>query len=419
MSSKLTTTEAFNMNLKISANKIFPEKWKMKFPVAMSQSQSTNTPKYFPGSDILAGDDPDDSLKVITKRQSINTSLSRSGNKNDPFLTRLLVNPVSASFNASHSQNSSLEIASKENTTLAGKVAYSLSIPKGKGIPYLSWIPFLNEKTKGQKFYLMPTSFKWSMNVSKKEEDRISRSTMDTSSTYSFGMSKNMNISYTPFDPMKITYQRSSSSDLFDYQNDILGIFSNITYDSLMNGVNVGNVTSMRENVAITYNPILAEWLKPRLSYNSNYNFRAQKDQYYASVGVTRKYSIAVTLSLKQVWDTYAKKIKAMNKKREKMKAPENKPKKLEEREIVPKGADEDEPLDIEQGSKRKQIPKKKTQDKPTRKIAKKKITVSDLLGKINPIRFNYTDNLAKTNSGITGSDTIKIYKLETNFTYL
>ncbi|MEA2076821.1 MAG: cell surface protein SprA [Candidatus Marinimicrobia bacterium] len=412
MSSKLTTTETFNMNLKIYANKIFPEKWKMKFPVAMSQSQSTNTPKYFPGSDILVGDNPDDSLKVITKRQSINTSLSRSGNKNDPLLTRLLVNPVSASFNASHSKNSSLEIASRENTTLSGKISYSLSIDKGKGISYLSWIPFLDEKTKEQKFYWKPTSFKWNMNVSKKEEDRISRSTMDTSSTYSFGMSKSMNISFTPFSPMKITYQRSSSSDLLDYKNDILGLFTDITYDSLMNGVNIGDVTSLRENLAITYNPILAEWLKPRLSYNSNYSYRAQKDQYYAGVGVTRKYSVAVTLTLKQVWDTYEKKFTEMSKKREKAKKPAVQLKKKEEPEkLLPKGADGDEPQDNEPGSRRTQVPKKKDQGHSSKKITKKKLTVSELFGKINPIRFNYTDNLAKTNRGITGSDTIKIYK--------
>ena len=403
MSNNQKTSENFNMNLKINADKIFPDKWKVKFPIAMSQSQAISTPKYFPGSDILVGDNPDDSVKVLTKKQSINTSLSRSGNKNDPLITRILLNPISANFNASRSDNSSLEIASKENTSLSGQVSYSLNFDKGKGIRYLSWIPFLDDKVKEQKFYWKPTDFKWNMNVSKREEERVSRSTMDTSSTYSFGMSKSMNISFQPFDPMKISYQRSSTSDLQDYQNDVLGLFADITYDSLMNGVNVGDVTSIRENLSVNYNPTLTPWLKPRLSYNSNYNYRAQKDKYYAGVGVTRKYNVSATISLKEIWSTYEKKIKELNKNKKKKETP------IASTPKVMAKKDSDEPPRPQ--SKTAPPPKKDQSKAQKPKPPRKKISMTEILGKINPIRFNYSDDLGKTNNGITGSDTIKIYK--------
>ena len=262
MSSKLSTAENFNINATLNANRIFPEKWKLKFPITMSQTQSTSTPKYYPGSDILIGTDPDDSLKIITSRQSVTTSIGRSGTKSDPLLTRLLINPISANFNASRTENSSLEIAAKENVSYSGKFKYSLSIDKGKGIPYLAWIPFLSDKAKEQKFYWKPTTLAWNLDMSQKEEDRISRSTLDTISTYSFGMSKSMSMAFSPFSSLKINYGRSSSSDLQDYMDDFWGIFSDLAYDSLMNGVNVGDVTQMKENLSVNYNPTLASWLK-------------------------------------------------------------------------------------------------------------------------------------------------------------
>ncbi|MCF7832821.1 MAG: cell surface protein SprA [Candidatus Marinimicrobia bacterium] len=412
MANNQNTNESFNMNMTINAQKIFPEKWKVAFPVTMSQSQSASTPKYFPGSDILLGEDPGDSLITTMKRQSINTSLRRSGDKSDPLITRLLLNPLQASFNASRTENTSLEIASKENTSITGSFVYSLSPSKGEGIPYLSWIPFLNEKTKGEKFYWKPSSFKWNMTISEKDEERITRSTSDTSSTYSFGMSKGMNIAFDPFASMKITYQRASESDLQAYSKNIWGIFTDLVYDSLMNGINVGDVYKMSENVSLTYNPELANWLKPRFTYNSNYHYNAKRDQYYANVGVSRKYSMSATVSLKQVWDTYEKKINELIKKNTKRKTIPEIKKEVLPKDIAPKGADEDETREEDLKSKRTQAPTRKSAANSTKvKQPAKKISISDLLGKIDPIRFSYTDDFNKSNNGITGSDTAKIYK--------
>ena len=413
MSNSLSTAEQFNVSAVINANKMFPDKWKIKFPVTMSQSQSTTTPKYFPGSDILVGDDPDDSLKTISKRQAIATSLSRSGNKTDPMLTRLLVNPISMNLNASRSENSSLEIASRENSSVSGKFQYSLSIDKGEGIPYLAWLPFLSDEAKDDKFYWKPTSFNWGMDITQKEENRVSRSTLDTSNTYSFGMSKNMNVVFNPFSSLKLTYSRQSSSDLQDYKEDFWGIFSDLTYDSLMNGVNVGDVTQMRENVAVNYDPTLASWLKPRLSYTSNYTYKAKVDQYYASVGVARKYSVDVTLTLKQIWDNYEKKISKIftNDQSANKKPDANEQRVIKKPDLEQEQADNRRPQEkISKPPEKKDIAQNQPTPKP-QKSTRKRVSVSDLLGRVNPIRFSYTDNFNKSNGGVTGSDTVKIYK--------
>jgi hypothetical protein len=408
MSSNLSTSENFNINATINANRLFPDKWRVKFPITMSQSQATTTPKYYPGSDILLGENPDDSLKVISKRQSFATSLGRSGSDNDPLLTQLLINPVSASVNASRSESSSLEMASKENTSLTGQFQYSLSLDKGEGIRYLSWIPFLSEKLREDKFYWKPTSFDWKLNVSKRDEDRVSRATMDTSNTFSFGMTKSMNLAFNPFNTLRINYVRSSSSDLADYKDDVWGIFNDITYDSLMNGTNVGDVTQMKENLGVNYSPDITNWLKPKFTYNSNYTYRAQKDQYYAGTGVARKYTFDLSLNPKQIWDSIAKDLEKSRSNRKK-------------KEITPLAAKEQRPVDKEGGmekppAKNSRIqsapqPKGQTERSSRRTLPRKTISMSELMGRINAIRFNYSDNLTKTNNGITGQDTVKIYK--------
>ena len=418
MPNNMNTSEAYNLNLTINAHKLFPEKWKIAFPVTMSQSRSISTPKYFPGSDILLGDDPDDSLKVITNRQSVSTSLKRNGDRNDPLLTRLLVNPVTASFTASQTENSSLEIATKENVSMSGKFAYSLSLEKGEGIPYLSWIPFLDEKAKARKFYWKPSSFSWNMNIAEKEEDRVTRSTRDTSSTYSFGMSKSMNVGFDPFSSLKITYQRSSSSDLQQYRYETWKLFTDMTYDSLMNGINVGDVSSIQENLSVNYTPEITSWLKPRFTYSANYKYNTKSGQDYANTGVVRKFSASGTLSLKQIWDSSKKKIDDMQKKQSKKKTTNSntQPQKPDKKMISRLDA-ESERSNGKPG--KKEIPPAKntsvnkavTNDPRKPLPARRTITVSELLGKIDPIRMTYNDDFSKTNNGITGSDTSKIYK--------
>ncbi len=417
MASRQSTSESYNLIMTVHANKLLPEKWKITLPINMSQTKSTTTPKYYPGSDILLGDNPDDSLKTITEKQSVSTSIKRKGDKNDPLLIRLLVNPFQASFNASQVTNSSLEIQNKQNTTLNGKISYSLSIDRGKGIPYLSWIPFLDEKAKNKKFYWKPSSFKWNMNISEREDEKITRSTQDTISSYAFNLSKSINLNYNPFESMKISYRRTSASDLQDYRYNAWSIFTDLTYDNLMNGFNVGDVTRMTENLSVNYNPDITVWLKPRLSYSSGYNYSTQNNWNYANVSVSRKYSATITLSPKQIWDTYEKKIKEYKKRRkaEKESIPQKKttppPKK-----VMPRGADEDIPPDAKLDSKQKKPPERKAPGSSQKtKVSRTKITMSQLLGKIDPIRMSYTENLQKTNNGITGNDTGKVYK---NVTY-
>ncbi|MDZ7796309.1 MAG: cell surface protein SprA [Candidatus Marinimicrobia bacterium] len=316
-SNNQTTNEAYNLIMTVNADKLLPDDWNVSMPINISRNQSQNTPKYYPGSDIPLRDEPEDSLKSISNSRSVSTSLRRSGDNDDPLLTRVLINPLQASFNASTVKNSSLEIEDQQNRSVNGKLSYQLNINKGEGISFLSWVPFLNEESKEQKFYWKPSSFQWNMNVSERDNEKITRSTRDTINSYSFNMSKSMSLNYDPFRSMKISYSRSTNSDLQNYRYDTWRLFTDIRYDSLMNGVNVGEVTQLTENVNVNYNPEISVWLKPKLSYSSGYKYNTQNNWNYANVSVTRSITASTNLSLKQIWDTYEKKISEHRKSRE------------------------------------------------------------------------------------------------------
>mgnify|MGYP000123763634 CR=1 FL=1 len=313
MSSSSNTSENLNMTMSIKAQELFPASWRLAIPITVSQRENSYTPKYFPGSDILAGETPADSLIKRSKSQSLTTSFSRSGNNKDPLVTRLLVNPIKLSATVSKNEASSLEIVAQEDLKTTSKFAYNLTFPKGEGIKYMSWIPFLSKEAKEKKFYWKPSSFKWNLSLNEYNKEWITRSTRDTSNTYSFNLSKTMAFAYKPFTSLSINYNRASKSDLADYRDDKTQLFEDISYDSLMNGINVGEVTSMSETFAIVYNPVFTKWLKPNLKYNTSYRYSSPKEQHYASVGVTRKITGRLSLSLKQIWDTYEKEFKKIN----------------------------------------------------------------------------------------------------------
>lgn len=399
ISSGTSTTEAFNMSMTVRLHELFPHSWRLSIPVTLTQRESESTPKYFPGSDILVGDNPADSLITRSKTQSLTTSFSRSANNKDPLLTQLIINPIKVSASLSKSETSSLEISDKEITKVSSTVNYSLSLPRGEGVSYLGWIPFLGKEAHEQKFYWKPSSFKWNMALSENDNEWITRSNLDTNTTYSFTISKSMSLAYKPFNSMSFNYSRTSKSDLNDYQDNLGAIFSDISYDSLMNGVNVGDVTSMTEVLAFSYNPTLTKWLKPNLKYNTNYRYNSSKDRYYASVGVTRKLSGNVSLSLKQIYETYENDFK--KNKGNKSQTPQSKPQVKPKRKFAndkPRGADPDTGK-LPSRKKTKQV-KKRTP-----------ITITSLLGRVNPIKLSYSNDLTKGNSGIMGSDSSKIYK--------
>jgi hypothetical protein len=114
---------------------------------------------------------------------------------------------------------------------------------------------------------------------------------------------------------------------------------------------------------------------------------------------VVRKLSGSVSISLKQIYDTYEKDLKKMRENNNPNPQSKSKAKsKAKFSKDEPRGADPDAG-DLPPKKKSRQVKKRNP------------ITITSLLGRVNPIKFSYSNDLTKGNSGITGSDSSKIYK--------
>ena len=62
------TGENFSLNTNVQIHKLLPKSWGISLPVNLSMTNATNTPKYFPGSDILVskGTAPDSICLLYT-----------------------------------------------------------------------------------------------------------------------------------------------------------------------------------------------------------------------------------------------------------------------------------------------------------------------------------------------------------------
>ena len=87
LSKGTSTSENFNISGRIDIHRLLPRSWGFSLPVNASISRATNTPKYFPGEDILVDKvAPPDTIISQSESISFSTSLSITLNSYCLFL---------------------------------------------------------------------------------------------------------------------------------------------------------------------------------------------------------------------------------------------------------------------------------------------------------------------------------------------
>ena len=89
-----STAENFNISGRLDLHRFLPRSWGFSLPVNASITQATNTPKYFPGEDILVDQNaaPD---TIISQSQSVSFSASLAKtSKSDNKLIKYTVDNI-------------------------------------------------------------------------------------------------------------------------------------------------------------------------------------------------------------------------------------------------------------------------------------------------------------------------------------
>ena len=133
------TGENFSFNTNFQLHKLLPKSWGISIPLNLSMTNASNTPKYFPGSDILVnqGNAPD---SILTKSTGLNfsTSLSKSS-KSDNKIIQYTLDKIKPSFSASKSFSSNELNKEVLNEKYSGKVSYSLPFGRDNYVNPFKW----------------------------------------------------------------------------------------------------------------------------------------------------------------------------------------------------------------------------------------------------------------------------------------
>jgi len=362
------TGENFSLNTNVQIHKLLPKSWGISIPVNLSMTNVTNTPKYFPGSDILVneGAAPD---SVLTKSTGMNfsTSLTKSS-KSDNKIVKYTLDKLKPSFSASRSFSSNEINKEVLNEKYSGKLGYTLPFGRNNYISPLKWtkpIPWIGPKLSEIHFYYTPTNLNASMNFSEALSQRTKRVGGQSPDSYNFGLNRNLSLDYILTDALKTKYTQSIKSDLQDYRG-----YSWMAIRDLDPGV----VENINENLTTTFNPVIFTWLKPNINYSSAYSWNQDRESTLggANIGTQLRFSSSIALNFVNMFEVIYK---------------------------PPSKAAATTGRSRRRGSKPEE-------EKPTEKKQKDipvLTFVHGLIRKVNPINFSYTENLNRTGRGVIG----------------
>jgi hypothetical protein len=236
----------------------FFEQTRISLPVSLAYSRNSSRPRFSAGDDIIRTGALEAASETRNESRSFSTSYSRAwSDRSNPFL-RYTLGGITASYNWSQSKglspysvDSSVVRSASVNYNVAPRKLLTIGIPLSKG-----------------RFYLLPERAYWNYSVSSARNvsfDRVGalrdslRKRNDVTGRSAF---VNFGADSRPIDLFRhhIEGIRNLVLPESDARSDRIGF------------INLGRVTSWRQNMDARYSVTRGAWLRPTFSWNSSYN---------------------------------------------------------------------------------------------------------------------------------------------------
>ena len=297
-------TEDFNINAKLQPHLFLPTKWGIKTPVNINYTHSKTSPKYIPGSDILAGDIDvaDESVQTINDKITLSSSFNKTSRSNN-WYTKYTIDNVSLNASAVLNNKSTSTIQSEEYLDLKASAKYSHNFGKENYInifTYLDFLPLFGKFLSESRLYYTPDKF--SMDISLVEFDKVSiqRPPISTvTPTYNLNMERAASINYKITKSFSTNYAIGISSNLDHYKDNKIDFINNL---------DPGIIKNISEKFSNTYSPDYLTWLNPKVTYNTVYTWKltSQTDSLsLASTSVTAPLKTSVSISPKEIVELF------------------------------------------------------------------------------------------------------------------
>ncbi len=296
------TTERFRADTRLQVNKFLPQSWGLKIPLNVSFTDNLTTPKYAPGTDIrLSRGMAPDSILTKARQFSYNTSFSKTS-KSDNWLTRYTLDNLKFNYSSGRSVNSDVQTAERLNRNNSGGTSYTLSFGRNNYITplrRLEALPLFGKKLAETRLYYTPSSF----DVTAKVSETLNESTPrvgESKTQYNLGLDRNFRLGYRILENLTTNFTKVVKSDMDHFRN---------RYMEAVRGMNPGKVTDINESATTTFSPALADWLRPNISYPSNYRWAKplESTQEGANIAAQTRVSTSISLTPKALVEVFYK----------------------------------------------------------------------------------------------------------------
>ena len=286
---------SFTNNLKLGA--LFPSSLGISFPVNMTYNNVSNSPKFFPGTDIRTNGAAPDSIIVKSSTINVAGKISKRVKSENPFI-KYTIDNLSAGFNISSQNRSDAIMKSVDVNKINTNVDYNLRFPSDNYLEAFKWaekVPFIGEELSKTKFFYTPSTFGSSIRVNRNLTEKFSRQTNELVEDFSLGLERRFTVNYKIFDNTQLVYNKNIRSDMSDYRDEVLS------------ELKIGSITNATENFTYTFSPQWIEWFKPNFSYNTNYSWNKPLNSVIdgANLNLVRNTGVNFSISPADIIETF------------------------------------------------------------------------------------------------------------------
>lgn len=404
------TNQSIRVNTNLQMQKFLPESWGLSIPMNISYSNTNSRPKYFPGSDarVNASAVPD-SIMVKSEVVSVSTSFAKTRKSKNKWI-KYTIDDITGSFSTNKTLTSNEIMKEVRNESYSGKLAYSHAFARDNFFKPLKWlkiVPLFGKKLSETNFYYTPSSLNAGINFSEKLVQKDSRVGGRSPDEYNLGLNRTFNLAYKITDNLEAKYSSGAKSDMDEFRAKVI---------KAIEEWNPGVITNTNQNLSTTFNPIIANWLKPNFTYSAAYRWSQPRSSSIdgANIGTQLRFSSNLSLNLVSILETVYKPKKESRQRREI--EPKRRQRRIVEKEEIGDSLVEDEVKERNLLMTKEQKELSTGKDKQAKEhvlleedVKKPKNKFNLLAGfhkvlkKINPINMTYSSNLNRTGVGVQG----------------
>ena len=394
------TNESIRVNTNLQMQKFLPESWGLSIPLNISYSSSNNSPKYYPGSDARVNTSavPD---SIIDKSEVVSISATFAKKKrSDNKWIKYTLDDITGSFTSNKTFTSNEIMKEIRNESYFGKLAYSHAFPRDNFFKPLKWlkvVPLFGKKISETNFYYTPSSLNAGIDFSEKLIQKDSRASGRSPDEYNLGLNRTFNLVYKITDNLEAKYNRGAKSDMDEYRAEIIRAIQEW---------NPGIITNTNENLSTTFNPVIAEWLKPNFTYSAAYRWAQPRNSSIdgANIGTQLRFSSNLSLNIVSILETVYKP-KKKTRQRGKTESSKRQRRIIEEEDEIRESRrvmEEDE-LFSPKNKQSKDLELLENDGEKSKDKSNILLGFHKILKKINPINMTYSSNLNRTGVGVQG----------------